>query len=110
MYLRTAVAAVAFYDLVTCVARTMEFWKQALYCVHRTFTIHCPVQEQRSQKSAQWAAAGLAAMLLVASPAAMADEKASGLKPKICANNPTAKICLRDSFASAKSQQQAAQN
>ncbi|KAK9802651.1 hypothetical protein WJX73_000786 [Symbiochloris irregularis] len=69
-----------------------------------------PQREQNTQKPAQWAAAGFAALLLVASPAAMAGEKASGLKPKICANNPTAKICLRDSFASAKSQQQAGQN
>ncbi len=52
-------------------------------------------QEQKPAKIAQVAAASLAALFIFAAPS-MAVDKAL-LKSKVCAAQPTAKICLRDS-------------
>lgn len=53
------------------------------------------LQEQKPAKVAQVAAASLAALFIFAAPS-MAVDKAL-LKSKVCAAQPTAKICLRDS-------------
>ncbi|BDA42422.1 hypothetical protein COCOBI_03-3090 [Coccomyxa sp. Obi] len=52
-------------------------------------------EEQKPVKVAQVAAASLAALFIFAAPS-MAVDKAL-LKSKVCAAQPTAKICLRDS-------------
>ena len=57
-------------------------------------------QAQKQNKVAQIAVAGLAAAILSISGNAIAAEGAPGqgpMKSKICASNPTAKICLKDS-------------
>lgn len=51
-------------------------------------------QDQKPQKIAQVAAAAAAALFLVAAPSMAVD---ATLKSKVCAAQPTAKICLRDS-------------
>lgn len=86
------------------------------HCVRQlaSLTLHCclsfdshsavhaaVLQDQKpvaTSKVAQWTAAGLAAAYLAAMPAFAAESPPSGLKQKICANNPTAKICLRGSY------------
>ncbi|KAK9842108.1 hypothetical protein WJX84_003378 [Apatococcus fuscideae] len=58
-----------------------------------------PQQAQKQNKLAQMAVAGLAAAVLSCG-GAIAAEGAPGqgpMKSKICASNPTAKICLKDS-------------
>lgn len=52
-------------------------------------------QEQKPQKIAQVAAASLAALFIFAAPSMAVDN--SLLKSKVCAAQPTAKICLRGS-------------
>ncbi|KAK9825339.1 hypothetical protein WJX74_010801 [Apatococcus lobatus] len=56
--------------------------------------------QQKQNKLAQIAVAGLAAAVLSVSGSAIAAEGAPGqgpMKSKICASNPTAKICTKDS-------------
>ncbi|EIE20881.1 hypothetical protein COCSUDRAFT_57428 [Coccomyxa subellipsoidea C-169] len=52
-------------------------------------------EEQKPQKIAQVAAASLAALFIFAAPSMAVDN--SLLKSKVCAAQPTAKICLRGS-------------
>ncbi len=48
---------------------------------------------EQPNKAVQIAAAGLAALWLAAAPMAMAAD----VKQAVCASNPTAKICIKDS-------------
>ena len=67
-----------------------------------TFLILCPLvtqaNQQKSNKVAQFAAAGLAAAVLMAQSPVFAAESYTNAKQRICASNPSAKICRVNSF------------
>ncbi|DBB05658.1 TPA: hypothetical protein ACH3X1_012274 [Trebouxia sp. C0004] len=54
--------------------------------------------QQKSNKVAQFAAAGLAAAVLLAQSPVFAAENYTNAKQRICASNPSAKICRVNSF------------
>jgi hypothetical protein len=53
---------------------------------------------QQKSKVAQFAAAGLAAAILMAQSPVFAAESYTNAKQRICASNPSAKICRVNSF------------
>jgi len=54
--------------------------------------------QQKSNKVAQFAAAGLAAAVLMAQSPVFAAESYTNAKQRICASNPSAKVCRVNSF------------
>ena len=68
----------------------------------RTFLIPLPLvtqaNQQKSNKVAQFAAAGLAAAVLMAQSPVFAAESYTNAKQRICASNPSAKVCRVNSF------------
>lgn len=54
--------------------------------------------QQKGNKVAQFAAAGLAAAMLMAQSPAFAAENYTNAKQRICASNPSAKLCRVGSF------------
>jgi len=95
---RTRVVCAAARPEVSYRERTLSFCQRL--CEH--FPDICPLvkqaNQQKSNKVAQFAAAGLAAAVLMAQSPVFAAESYTNAKQRICASNPSAKICRVNSF------------
>ena len=89
---------------VVCAAARPEVWSVqwalVVLCVRQEIPDSGNMQgnQQKSNKVAQLAAAGLAAAMLMAQTPVFAAENYTNAKQRICASNPSAKICRVGSF------------